>query len=132
MTGIKQARIRACHGCEYRYTRHAKYMDWPHCDGWPAAGDLELDNEFMEGPDDNCPRGKWAHLAPVDMKGEAAAALARAIERETARWKVLLDILSPDEKTVESIRPKIDKLVTDGIIKHPETAEALEAYINER
>ena len=36
--------------------------DWPHCDY--GGGDRELSGAFMEGPDANCPAGKWKTALP--------------------------------------------------------------------
>ncbi len=130
MDGTKLARIRTCLRCEYRSTRHSSHWRWPHCDGGP--GSVELDEGHMEGPDSNCPKAKWAGLIPVDLEAEAEASRNAGIENEIAKWKRMLDILSPDEKTADAIRGKIEQLVGEGIIRYPETAAALEVYVGQR
>ena len=129
MTGIKMARIRKCQKCEHRSTRHTSIDDWPRCD---AGGFRELDNAFMEGPDGNCPLGYWAGLKPVDLEAEAEAVRIKSIEKETARWKNIIDILSPTETLATEIQSKIEQLVTEHIIKYPETAVALEGHVEAR
>ena len=127
MTGTKMARIRKCHECEHRSTRHVSIDLWPRCDG---DGIRELSNEFMESG--NCPLGLWGGLKPVDLEAEAAEGKAAGIARETDAMKKFLDILSPDETTGDAIRAKIEALSDAKIIRHPETAAALESYVEER
>ena len=127
MTGIKRARIRTCLKCDERYTRHASIDPWPRC---AAIDGKYLDNEFMENGD--CPLNSWLGLTPVDIEAEEAAALVKSIEKETESVKKLLDILSPTEKTGLDIRGKLDALVTAKVIRHAETATALEEYVNVR
>ena len=134
MTGIKAAQIRMCHRCQYRCTRNALFADWPDCQGGPGGRDnpLELSSDFMEGPPTNCPQGLWTGLTQIDVEGAAAASKAQSIERDAAKWQQLLDILSPDETTAADIRAKIEQLVKADIIRSPETAAALEEYVDKR
>ncbi len=78
MDGMKMARIRRCHECPYRSTRHASVWSWPHCDF--GGGDLELSDAFMETG--QCPAGYWAGLTPVDLEAEAEQQAAAVVERE--------------------------------------------------
>ena len=78
MDGGKMARIRRCHECPHRSTRHTTVWDWPHCD-W-GGSDLELSDEFMTTG--QCPAGYWLGLTPVDLEAEAEAQAAARIERE--------------------------------------------------
>ena len=83
MTGIKLARIRRCHECPHRFTRHATVNGWPQCD---FAGDgFDLGDEFMEGEATNCPAGYWLELTPVDMEAEAVAAKGARLEKQRER-----------------------------------------------
>ena len=96
MTGIKMARIRRCHTCPHRSTRHASVWSWPHCDG--GGLDTELSDEFMETGE--CPAGRWDGLDPVDLEAEAKAQAAARLEREreTKRPAVLAALaLTTDE-----------------------------------
>lgn len=129
MTGDKMARIRECSKCENRSTRHSSIDDWPRC---RANNNGYLDDDYMEGPDANCPLGLWAGLDPIDLEAEAAEQKAAAIAKETDAMKRFVDILSPDEKTGDAIRPKIEALSDAKIIRHPETAAALETYVDNR
>ena len=128
MTGIKMTRIRKCLRCEHRSTRHSSIDKWPRC---KANSNAYLDNDFMEGPDGNCPIGVWDGLPPVDLDAESEANRAKSIAKETAAMKAVVDILSPDEKSAIEIHSKIDQLVTAKIIRHLETALALEDYVDE-
>ena len=127
MTGIKRARIRKCLKCEKRSTRHATIDTWPRCAA--MAGEY-LDNAFLE--DGVCPLGRWESLKPVDIEAEAAAALVKSIEKETESIKKLIDILSPTEKTAKTIRPKLEALVAANVIRHADTAKAIEEYVDAR
>ena len=83
MTGIKAARIRRCHACPHRLTRHATVKEWPQCD---FAGDgFDLSDEFMEGEATNCPAGYWLELEPIDLEAEAAEQTARALDVQRER-----------------------------------------------
>ena len=74
MNRIKLARIRRCMHCEKWRNATANVWLWPRCIAGTPAPDgeptLALDDGFMEGPETNCPLGRWAGLLPVDIEGE--------------------------------------------------------------
>ena len=123
MTGIKAARIRTCHTCAARYTRHATVLPWPMCQDALAL----LDNVRLEGPDTNCPRGLWKDLTPVDLAAEAAAAEATAHEQCVARGKRLVDALTPDDRDRATLRIRLGELVAAGELT-PAAAVEVEDY----
>lgn len=68
MDGIKKARIACCHRCKHRIQKHADHGG-PHgysifCAAVTGSW-IELHDAYMEGPEGNCPAGKWAGLDPV-------------------------------------------------------------------
>ena len=139
MTGIRLVRMRTCHECAHRCTRHSKHWKWPRCtfyvsgrDKGQPGNEMDLDEWNLEGPDSNCPLGLWNNLEPVDLAKSLAATKAKGIEAETAWWARLLDILSPDEKTALDVRPKLEQLVALELVRYSETADALEAHVNGR
>ena len=133
-TGIGVARHRKCVNCPDQHL-----MTWPRfrhsvCSALGRDDEQlrEQDAEFYDDPISECPMGFWHGIKHVDMEAERAANNAKAIERETAAMKKLVDILSPDEKMAVEISGKIGQLVEAKIIKNPETAAALEAYVEAR
>lgn len=68
MDGVKQARILRCKRCK-RVVWYGENFGGPvdnmrrHCNAFDEP--QELHNEFMEGPDSNCPLGHWMNLEPV-------------------------------------------------------------------
>ena len=94
------ARIRRCHECPHRSTRHASIWDWPHCDY--GGGDYELSDAEMNGGGGFCPAGYWAGLTPVDLEAEAAAQAAAKLEREREQKQpVVLAALAFVTETVD-------------------------------
>ncbi len=93
MDGTKMARIRRCHQCPHRSTRHADVRQWPHCDC--GGGDVELSDELLEGPDANCPAGYWLGLAPVDLEAERMAQEEEALEGNRQLYKPILQAAMP-------------------------------------
>mgnify|MGYP006282906187 CR=1 FL=1 len=68
MDGTKLARIRCCNRCEHRIQKHADHAGPRGFSVFCTAGTgqpLELHDDFMEGPAENCPHGKWSGLDPV-------------------------------------------------------------------
>lgn len=72
MDGKKKARINRCTKCEHCVMRSSRFAG-PHgfakfCTAEAGKGSpnrwQELHDDFMEGPDDNCPMGYWTGLAP--------------------------------------------------------------------
>ena len=92
----------------------------------------EQNADYYDNLQSTCPMGYWGDLEPVDLEAAADERKAHKVARETAVMKKLLDILSPDETTADAIRTKIEALSDANIIRHPETAAALESYVEER
>jgi len=49
-----------------------------------------LSDEFLEGPDTNCPAGHWLGLAPVDLEAERKEAEEHRLEVERLKVKPIL------------------------------------------
>ncbi len=128
LTGTGLARLRVCHQCLNWYARSGNVEKWPHCDAVDPP--VELSRETMEGPDTNCPRGKWAGLDPVDLEAEADARKADKINRQTEAWERIVDDVLPGETSTQT-RRRLDKLVARGLIL-TETAQNVEAYVADR
>lgn len=67
MATQKQARRRCCRGCRSVMWRSPRFSGPHGYSRFCTAGDgrrIELHDAYMEGPDSNCPRGKWAGLEP--------------------------------------------------------------------
>ena len=75
-TGQKMARTRCCRACsEWRFGNWpaVEGTRWPRCKmhGTDAVTNdpiTDIDDAFAEGPNTNCPLGKWAGLVPVDIE----------------------------------------------------------------
>jgi len=124
MTGEKLARIRCCHTCASRYTRHASVDPWPRC---ADAGDVFLDDAFLEGKVANCPRDLWRELKPVDMDGERAANAAKAHANFVTRGKRMVDVWAADSRDREKLRAMLTEMVRAGELT-PEAAAEVEDY----
>ena len=124
MTGEKMARIRRCHTCSSRYTRHATVDRWPRC---KDAGDAYLDDAFLEGPASNCKRDLWRDLEPVDIEAEQAENLAKVNARLIAYGKRLVDVWAADSRDREKLRAMLTQMVTTGELT-PEAAAEVENY----
>jgi len=92
----------------------------------------EQNADYYDNLQSTCPMGYWGDLEPVDLEAAEDERKAHKIAIETEAMKKFLDILSPDEKTGDAIRAKVTALSDANIIRHPETAAALEAYVEER
>jgi len=91
MNGIKLARIRRCARCEFN--RNTGAWPWPKCcfsDRTGETGAPLRDDAFMEGPDENCPAGRWAGLEPVDMEAVAREQKRRKLQGQRERLKPLV------------------------------------------
>lgn len=73
MDGRKLARRRICHGCPHVYWTGVGYEGSKGFRRSCGAGTdrIELDTEYLEGPDTNCPEGCWARRVSVDADGHA-------------------------------------------------------------
>lgn len=68
MDGRKKARIERCKRCRHRVDKHEKHAGPHGYSRFCAAPDgppIELHDGYMEGPDDNCPKGYWAGLQRI-------------------------------------------------------------------
>jgi len=65
MDGVKKARIECCHECEHRISKHSEYAGAHGYSVFCTYGGerVELHDKYMEGPDSNCPLGRWSGLA---------------------------------------------------------------------
>ena len=86
MTGEKKARIGRCARCEHRL--NSPGWSWPRCAGSGYdSGNLpriELNDQYMEGADSNCPKGHWTGLEPIDLE-------ARQLQQEQRSLELLLE-----------------------------------------
>ena len=89
MAGKKMARIRKCHRCPHRRTAHAEVWRWPHC--VYGEGDIELADQYMEGPEENCPAGFWTELEPVDLEAESQQNQQRLRQHVRKSFGLLLE-----------------------------------------
>lgn len=83
MDDVKRARIRRCENC-WEFWRNCRAFDWPRCAGGETLPNGEpaivLGNEYMSGPDENCPQGFWKGLAPM-AEPESRVNLAERADR---------------------------------------------------
>ena len=135
-TGIGIAKHKKCINCPGHHFMLSPPARHGQCrkKGFRADGTdaPEQNADYYDNLQSTCPMGYWGDLEPVDLEARATEGKAAAISRETEAMKKFLDILSPDEKTGDAIRAKVEALSDANIIRHPETAAALEAYVDER
>jgi len=129
MTGTKMARIRKCHTCPHRFTRHVEAQKWPQCDGGSTL--LYLDDFIMEGDETYCPQGLWKGLTPVDLEAEKAAAEARMWEEQVAYWTPIAQALLKGQPEVE-VANRIEELVKLKVLTPEVAAEAASHALDAR
>ena len=72
--GIMLARVRLCGRCPHRVDKHASTVGPGEHSRFCTGGDgglIQLGQEYMEGPDSNCPLGYWADRVRVNADGHA-------------------------------------------------------------
>jgi len=80
--------------------------------------DIELSDEFMEGPEENCPGGFWKGLTPVDMEEWAAESRRKRVEGAARFLKPIITALISD---LPDAAERVDRLAN----RYP--AEVIEA-----
>ena len=122
MDGTKLARIRLCQSCPHWRNAPANIWRWPRC---LFGGDEDaapyLDNAFLEGPERNCPAGKWEGLEPIDMEAEAEESRLLKAQNQVKFWGPVMEALPVDARTA------LDIIET----AHPLEPEARSAIENE-
>jgi len=132
MDGTKLARIRRCSRCAHRFSKHADFAG-PHgyakfC-GFGGTGEryrIELHDDYMEGPDSNCPAGYWADLEPIDLEVEAEKERLVKARRQVTRLGPILELAlgeTPPEKRAAAIERVVTALGLEPEAKQTLTEE---------
>ena len=123
MNGTKQARIQCCNRCGHRVQCNEQ-RSGPHGFAVFCAalnGPLqELHDDYMEGPESNCPAGKWADLEPIGptdpdewRKWSQDREHANAVERQRGTLKPALK-RALDGQPIEDVDDCLEDLVRRG------------------
>ena len=123
MTGIKMARIRKCAGCEFN--RNTGAWPWPRCCFHGESGAPDRDNAFMEGPEGNCPAGRWENLEPVDLEAEQIRQEEMMQQRLRTELKPLLTACLGRLKECNS--PYGEQMAADALVEM--TAQGLPEWL---
>jgi len=122
MSGTKLARIRRCHRCAHRITHHADVARWPFCIFRGYENRIELNDSYMEGPDENCPAGFWKDLPAVDLDAERQQARKRAIESEVRRLGPIVEALA-ETMTIAELIHRLEGIVAIGLMRAESATE---------
>ena len=124
MTPVKHARILRCNQCDHRAV--APRWRWPRCKagGRDLAGEpvVDLDDAYMEGPDENCPKAYWAGLEPVPIpEAEPPPTpdeMAKRYAAQFAPWTDRLTNQQKEEGLVEMVeRGKLPMEMAEALAK---------------
>ena len=105
--GVRTARMRRCHRCEYWVFRAPDIWHWPHC-VYDANNHREVSDEFWGGPVGNCPAGYWKGLEPVDIEAEGREQQEAALAYQR---QILKPLVMAALARVADARAKADFLV---------------------
>jgi len=115
MTGEKLARIRTCQACRHWRAACADYWNWPRC--IHGGVERDLSDEFLEGPESNCPITAWTGLEPLDLEEVAAEERMIGYEHDRRMVRSLLRHVFEDaiaHVDVAKLRAWITNMISRG------------------
>jgi len=129
LTPLGWGRHRRCEACFECVARPGYKDKWPHCEANGKAFRVAIEYEFLNGPESNCPLGKWKGVVPVDVPASAEEQRQAAIERAASASVELLKAFNgtiPD--TQDGIRDELTRLVGDGHLTADVAAKCEEIF----
>lgn len=131
LTALGWGRTRVCHPdkCEHTIIRFGDH--WYHCEFLGQEKRIECSPEFRNGPDSNCPAGKWAGIQPIDVVKDAEKAHLEAVEKDAARHVAVLRALGVTTTDQQAVRDPLAALATDGKISRDLAAAIEDALVKE-
>ena len=88
-------------------------------------GSLELDDAFMEGPDENCPKGFWKDASLPDITAERQAQMEAFLTQAGRDLKDRVDLLLGPGAVLQDKESAIARLVSAGKCRPDVAAEAM-------